>query len=408
MTENRVGSAGQEKSQSCLGQPDTFGQNGRKIMTEKNPLRLLEQFGQSVWLDYIRRQMITSGELKRLIDEDGVKGITSNPAIFEKAIAGSQDYDEAIRALVRDNKGVVEIYHDLTVADVQMAADAFRPLYDRLDGRDGFVSLEVNPHLARDTEGTISEARQLWQAVDRPNLLIKVPGTAEGLPAITRLIGEGINVNVTLLFGLPRYEQVAAAYIAGLEARLAQGGSLKQVASVASFFLSRIDVLLDPVLEKMAALGGDRAGKAKDLVGEVAIACAKMAYSIYQRLFGSDRFKALAAQGAQTQRVLWASTSTKNPAYPDVKYVEPLIGPDTINTLPPETLEAYRDHGDPAPRLTEGLDRAAAILQRLPKPELYIDLNQVSQRLEDEGIDKFNKPYDSLLKTLEAKRQAVK
>ena len=376
-------------------------------MTEKNPLRRLEQFGQSIWLDYIRRQMITSGELQKLIDEDGLKGITSNPAIFEKAIAGSTDYDEAIRGLVRQNKSVLEIYHDLTVADVQMAADAFRPLYDQLDGKDGFVSLEVNPHLARDTEGTIREARQLWQDVNRPNLLIKVPGTVEGLPAITRLISEGINVNVTLLFGLTRYEQVAEAYIAGLEARLAQGGSLARVASVASFFLSRIDVLLDPILEKMASLGGDRAEKAHDLVGEVAIACAKMAYAIYQRLFSTDRFKALAAQGARTQRVLWASTSTKNPAYPDVKYVEPLIGPDTINTLPPETLEAYRDHGDPAPRLTEGLDRTAEILERLPKPELYIDLNQVAQRLEDEGIDKFNKPYDSLLKTLEAKRQAM-
>jgi transaldolase len=376
-------------------------------MSGTNPLRRLEQFGQSVWLDYIRRRMITSGELQRLIDEDGLKGITSNPAIFEKAIAGSNDYDEAIRALVRENKSVPEIYHELTVADVQMAADVFRPLYERLDGRDGFVSLEVNPHLARDTEGTVAEARQLWEAVNRPNILIKVPGTQEGLPAITRLISEGINVNVTLLFGLPRYEQVAEAYIAGLEARLAKGGSLPRLASVASFFLSRIDVLLDPILEKMATSGGDRGEKAQDIVGEVAIACAKMAYAIYKQLFAGQRFKNLAAQGARSQRVLWASTSTKNPAYPDVKYVEPLIGPDTVNTLPLETLEVYRDHGDPAPRLTEGLDRAAAILESLPKPQLYIDLNQVSQRLEDEGIDKFNKPYDNLMKTLEAKRRAL-
>jgi transaldolase len=376
-------------------------------MTATNPLRRLEQFGQSIWLDYIRRQMITSGELQRLIDDDGVKGITSNPAIFEKAIAGSTDYDEAIRGLVRENQSVLAIYHELTVADIQMAADAFLPLYNQMDGQDGFVSLEVNPHLAQDTEGTIAEARELWQKVNRPNLMIKVPGTKEGLPAITRLIGEGINVNVTLLFGLPRYEEVVAAYLAGLEARLAQGGQLSRVASVASFFLSRIDVLLDPILEKMASLGGDRAEKAQGLVGEVAIACAKMAYAIYQRLYGTERFKILAAQGARTQRLLWASTSTKNPAYPDVKYVEPLIGPDTVNTLPPETLEAYRDHGDPASRLAEGLDRAADILECLPKPSLYIDLNQVSQRLEDEGIDKFNQPYDSLLKTLEAKRQAL-
>ena len=378
---------------------------GGKTVTEKNPLRRLEQFGQSIWLDYIQRQMITSGELQSLIDEDGLKGITSNPAIFEKAIAGSQDYDGAIRDLVRRNKSVIDIYHDLTVADVQMAADAFRPLYDKLDGGDGFVSLEVNPHLARDTEGTVAEARQLWQAVGRPNLLIKVPGTPEGLPAITRLISAGINVNVTLLFGLTRYEQVAEAYLAGLEARLAQGESLRHVASVASFFLSRIDVLVDPVLERMAAAEGPNAQTAKNLRGEVAIACAKLAYAIYRRISGSERFKNLAAQGARSQRVLWASTSTKNPDYPDVKYVEPLIGPETINTLPPETLEAYRDHGDPASRLEEGLDRAAAVLQRLP--ELHIDLTQVTQQLEDEGIEKFNKPYDSLLKTLEAKRRAM-
>jgi transaldolase len=374
-------------------------------MNERNPLRRLEQFGQSIWLDYIRRRMITSGELQRLIDEDGLKGITSNPAIFEKAIAKSQDYDEAMRAMVRQNKSVTEIYHDITVADVQMAADKFLPLYNKLDGRDGFVSLEVNPHLARDTDGTISEARQLWQAVSRPNVLIKVPATLEGLPAITRLISEGINVNITLLFGLPRYEQVAEAYLAGLEARLAKGESVQRLASVASFFLSRIDVLVDPILEKMAAAGGPQAQTAKSLRGEVAIASAKLAYIIYRRVFSTERFKNLAAKGARTQRVLWASTSTKNPDYSDVKYVEPLIGPDTINTMPPETLEAYRDHGNPAPRLEEGVDQATAVLQRLP--ELHIDINQVTQQLEDEGIDKFNKPYDSLLKTLEDKRQEM-
>lgn len=278
-------------------------------MTGTNPLRRLEQFGQSVWLDYIRRQMITSGELQRLIDEDGLKGITSNPAIFEKAIAGSRDYDEAIRTLVQENKSVPEIYHELTVADVQMAADAFRPLYDRLDGKDGFVSLEVNPHLARDTEGTVAEARQLWEAVNRPNILIKVPGTQEGLPAITRLISEGINVNVTLLFGLTRYEQVAEAYLAGLEALLAKGGSLSRVASVASFFLSRIDVLLDPILEKMATSGGDRGEKAREVVGEVAIACAKMAYAIYQRLFAGQRFPP-SSSGVLSRKFFLAHTAS--------------------------------------------------------------------------------------------------
>jgi transaldolase len=375
-------------------------------MTANNPLLRLAEFGQSIWLDYIRRQMLTSGKLKRLIDDDGLKGMTSNPAIFEKAIANSQDYDETIRKLVGQNKSVLDIYHDLTVEDVQMAADIFRPLYDRMDGKDGYVSLEVNPHLARNTEGTISEARQLWADVKRPNIMIKVPGTPEGLPAITTLIGEGINVNVTLLFGLPRYEKVAEAYIAGLEERLAKGHSLTRVASVASFFLSRIDVLVDPTFERMMDSGGPQASAAKDLHGEVAIASAKQAYVIYKRVFGTERFRALIVKGARPQRVLWASTSTKNPDYSDVKYVEPLIGPDTVNTLPPETLEAYRDHGNPASRLEEDVDHAAAVLQRLP--ELHIDINQVTQQLEDEGIEKFNKPYDSLLKTLEAKSQEVK
>jgi transaldolase len=371
----------------------------------KNPLRKLEEYGQSIWLDYIRRQLITSGQLKQLIEEDGLKGVTSNPAIFEKAIAGSDDYDEAIRTLARQNKSVEDIYQAITVEDIQGAADVFAPVYDRLDGKDGFISLEVNPHLARDPDGTIAEARKLWKIANRPNVLIKVPGTPEGLPAITQLISEGINVNVTLLFGLPRYEEVAEAYIAGLEARAAKGESLTRVASVASFFLSRIDVLADPKLEKYMQQGGDRATAAKNVRGEVAIASAKMAYHIYKRIFSEDRFQALAAKGARPQRVLWASTSTKNPEYSDVKYVEPLIGPDTVNTVPMETLEAYRDHGDPAPRLEEGLDHAASILQRLP--ELGIDINQVTQQLEDEGIEKFNKPYDSLMDTLASKRREI-
>ena len=371
----------------------------------ENPLVKLGTFGQSIWLDYIRRQMIESGELKKLIDADGLKGVTSNPSIFQKAIAGSTDYDQAIRTLARAGKSVQEIYETLTVEDVGQAADVFRPLYDKVDGTDGFVSLEVNPHLARDTDGTIAEARHLWQALNRPNVLIKVPATKEGLPAIRQLISEGINVNVTLLFGLPRYREVAEAYIAGLEARAAQGRPLNRVASVASFFLSRIDVLLDPRLEKMAAAGGPQSQKARDLIGQVAIASAKEAYRIYQEIFGSPRFQKLAAPGARLQRLLWASTSTKNPAYPDLKYVEPLIGADTINTLPPETLEAYRDHGDPAARLTEAVDRAASYLQRLP--ELGIDLDQATQQLEDEGVEKFNQPFDSLMATLETKRREV-
>ena len=371
----------------------------------KNPLQKLEDFGQSPWLDFIRRHLITSGELQRLIDEDGLKGVTSNPAIFDKAIEGSDDYDEAIRALANQNKSVEEIYQNITVEDIQWAADVFYPLYEKVDGKDGYVSLEVNPHLARDTDGTLAEARRLWKTAGRPNIFIKVPATKEGLPAIQQLLSEGINVNVTLLFGLPRYEEVAEAYIAGLEERAKKGEPIARVASVASFFLSRIDVLVDPRLEKMMAGGGDQATAAKNLHGQVAVASAKMAYHHYKRIFGQDRFKALADKGARPQRVLWASTSTKNPDYSDIKYVEPLIGPNTVNTMPMETLEAYRDHGNPAPRLEEGVDEAAAVLQRLP--ELGIDLKQVTQQLVEEGIEKFNKPFDSLLNTLDKKRRQV-
>jgi len=370
---------------------------------KSNPLLKLSTFGQSIWLDYIRRQMIDSGELQKLIDDDGLKGVTSNPAIFEKAIAGNRDYDDAIRTLARAGQSVADIYQGLTVEDVQRAADLFRPLYEKVAGKDGFVSLEVNPHLAHDTQGAIAEARRLWQALGRPNVLIKVPATKAGLPAIRQLIGEGINVNVTLLFGLPRYREVAGAYIAGLEDRAAQGQPLDRMASVASFFLSRIDVLLDPQLEAMAAAGGPEAPAARELVGQVAIASAKVAYTIYREIFGGERFQKLARQGARPQRLLWASTSTKNPAYPDVKYVEPLIGPNTVNTLPVETLEAYRDHGDPAPRLTDDVDRAASYLQRLP--ELGLDLNHATQQLEDEGVEKFSQPFDSLMGTLEGKRR---
>ena len=370
----------------------------------ENPLVKLGTFGQSVWLDYIRRQMIESGELKKLIDEDGLKGVTSNPSIFQKAIAGSTDYDEAIRNLVQAGKSVQQIYETLTVEDVGQAADVFRPLYDRVDGKDGFVSLEVNPHLARDTDGTLAEARRLWQALNRPNVFIKIPATKEGLPAIRQLISEGINVNVTLLFGLPRYPEVAEAYLAGLEARAAQGQPLAGVTSVASFFLSRIDVLIDPLLEKMAAAGGSQAESAGTLCGQIAIASAKAAYAIFQEIFG-PRFRKLAEREATPQRLLWASTGTKNPAFSDVKYVEALIGPHTINTVPLETLEAYRDHGNPAARLTEAVDRAASGLSRLSK--LGIDLDQATQQLEDEGVEKFNQPFDSLMATLEAKRREV-
>jgi transaldolase len=371
----------------------------------ENPLLKLQSFGQSIWLDFLSRALLASGQLKRLIGEDGLRGVTSNPAIFEKAIAGSSEYDDDVRTLARQGKSTAEIYEALTVADVQAAADLFRPVYDRLDGRDGFVSLEVSPHLAYNTEGTIAEARHLWSRLGRPNVFIKVPATKPGLPAIRRLISEGVNVNVTLLFGLPRYREVAEAYIAGLEDRAARGLPLDRVASVASFFLSRIDVLLDPVLERIAQEGGTKGEIARGLIGEVAIASAKVAYQIYQEIYRGERFQRLVRQGARTQRLLWASTSTKNPAYSDVKYVEPLIGPDTINTMPLETLNAYRDHGNPAPRLEEGVAHAYRVLEQLA--QVGIDLDQATQQLEEEGVHKFVVPFDNLMALLESKRTAV-
>jgi transaldolase/glucose-6-phosphate isomerase len=370
-----------------------------------NPLLKLHTYGQSIWLDFLRRSLYTSGELQQMIHEDGLRGMTSNPAIFDKSIAGSHDYDEAISALALEGRGAREIYETLTVEDVQHAADVFRPVYDESDGRDGFVSLEVSPHLAHDTDATIEQARQLWAKLDRPNVMIKVPATAEGLPAIQQLISEGINVNVTLLFGLPRYRKVVDAYIGGLEARVKQGEPLARVASVASFFLSRIDVLVDPKLEKLMQQGDPKAEIAEELHGQVAIASAKVAYQIFDEIFGGERFQALVSQGARPQRLLWASTSTKDPAYSDVKYVEALIGPQTVNTVPMETLNAYRDHGDPAPRLEEGADRARRDLERLP--EVDIDLDQVTQQLEDEGVQKFIDPFDDLMDTLEKERAAA-
>jgi len=367
-----------------------------------NPLLKIQEFGQSIWLDYIRRSMITSGEMKRLIEKDGLRGVTSNPSIFDKVIAGSDDYDTTIHALAMEDKGVGDIYHALTVEDIRMTADVFRDLFDRSGGENGFVSLEVNPHLAYDAQGTVIEARELWQTLDRPNVFIKVPGTREGLSAIRQLISDGINVNVTLLFGLPRYKEVADAYISGLEDRIKNDLPLDGIRSVASFFLSRIDVLVDSKLKEIINNGGAKGKIAEQLYGQAAIASAKEAYQIYKEVFQQDRFKTLAEKGARPQRVLWASTSTKNPDYSDVKYVEALVGPETINTLPRETLDAYRDHGDPEERLEEGLDETRQMLSLLS--EVGIDIDQVTQQLEEEGVEKFNKPYDSLMKTLEEKR----
>jgi transaldolase/glucose-6-phosphate isomerase len=370
-----------------------------------NLLIKVDQIGQSIWLDFIRRGMIESGELQHMIEEDGLKGITSNPSIFEKAIAGSHDYDEAIRTLALEGADVTQIYDALTIEDIRRAADLFRPVYERTNGADGFVSLEVSPHLAKDMQDTVLEARRLWEELDRPNVMIKVPGTRVSLTAIRELIREGINVNVTLLFSLDRYRQVAKAYLTGLEDRKEAGLPLDTVASVASFFLSRIDVLVDPMLEEQMRGNGEQAAIAKELHGQIAISSAKVAYQIWKEIFSSSEFKALRKLGARPQRLLWASTSTKNPNYSDVKYVEELLGPNTVNTLPISTLNAYRDHGDPKPRLEEDINLAFSNLAHLEKTG--INLQKITDQLEKEGVDKFIKPYDQLMKALEVKRQAT-
>ena len=377
------------------------GENAAARTVSSNPLKALTALGQSVWLDYIQRELISSGELRHLIEEDGLTGITSNPSIFQKAIAGSDDYDQDIRAMALEGQSVKEIYDALSVKDVQSAAEELHSVYVSTDGHDGYISLEVNPHAAHDTEATVAEAHRLWTAVNRPNVLIKVPATTEGLPAIQRLISEGINVNVTLLFGLSRYRQVVEAYLAGIAARAARGLPVKPVASVASFFVSRIDALLDPELEIRTAKDSDKEALARSLRGKVAIASAKLAYQIYHEIFGGQRFKRLADRGARHQRLLWASTSTKNPAYSDVKYIEGLIGPNTVNTLPMETLRAYRGHGEPRILLEDEIEEARSVLERLHK--LGININQTAQQLEDQGVDKFNQAFDELIAALAEK-----
>lgn len=363
-----------------------------------NKVKQIHDFGQSIWLDFIDRKFIKSGELKKLIDEDGIRGITSNPAIFEKAISASSEYDEQIAELNAQGKRNDEIFYALAIDDITAAADLFKPLFEEeVAGADGYVSLEVSPFLARDTEGTIKQAMDLWQKVDRKNVMIKIPGTAEGLPAIRKCISEGININVTLLFGLPRYEEVTEAYISGLEDRVNAGQSIDKIASVASFFLSRIDVLIDPLVQEKGF---------NELKGEIAIASAKKAYQIYKRVFGSDRFKKLEEKGARPQRLLWASTGTKDPAVSDVKYVEALIGPDTVDTIPMETLEAYRDHGNPEDRLEQDVTKATRTMEKLK--EIGINIDELTQKLEDEGIEKFNKPYEKLLKAIDDQKNKTK
>ncbi len=370
-----------------------------------NPCKELLKYGQSIWLDYIRRNLITSGELKRLIEEDGVRGMTSNPAIFEKAIVGSTDYTDFLESLNnRPELDAKRRYELLAIRDIQDAADLLKPVYEASNWRDGYVSLEVSPHLARDTQGTVEEARRLWQEVGRPNVMIKVPGTAEGIPAIEQLISEGINVNVTLLFSQDVYEQAALAYIAGLEKYAGTGGDLRHMASVASFFISRIDTLVDSLLnEKLKSASDGQQTLCKSLLGKVAIANGKLAYQRYLRLFSGSRWEPLAKNGAQTQRVLWASTSTKNPAYRDVVYVEELIGKDTVNTVPPNTLEAFREHGKLRESLTEDVDGAKNTMADLDKAGVSIKV--VTDKLTDDAIKLFADPFDKLLAAIEKTRK---
>ena len=361
---------------------------------EKNRVKQIKDLGQSIWLDFFDRKIMNNGDLKKMIEVDGIRGVTSNPAIFEKAISSSSDYNDDITSLSQQKNSNDDIFYGLAVKDIQRAADFFKAVYNESNGEDGFVSLEVSPHLARNTEGTIKQAMELWKAVDRKNVMIKIPGTAEGLPAIRKCISEGININVTLLFGLPRYREVAEAYISGLEDRLKSNRPVNVVASVASFFLSRIDVMIDPMLDEKGL---------NSLKGEVAIASAKKAYQIYKEVFLGKRFKMLEEKGAKRQRVLWASTSSKNPSFSDTKYVDALIGPETINTVPLETLDAFRDHGKPANLLEEGLDKATNVLVQLKEKGINIDT--ITQKLEDEGIEKFNKPYDKLLDAIEKQKK---
>jgi transaldolase/glucose-6-phosphate isomerase len=367
-----------------------------------NPLQELLKYGQSVWLDYIRRNLITSGELKRLIDEDGLRGMTSNPSIFEKAIAGSTDYTDFLNSLRgRHDLDAKARYEMLAIRDIQDATDLMRPVYDSANRKDGFVSLEVSPYLANDTEGTIAEARRLWKTVNRENVMIKVPGTPAGLTAIKQLIGEGININVTLLFSQQVYEEVAEAYIAGLEQYSKSGGGLGHVASVASFFISRIDTLIDSIATEKLKNTNDPTQQSmlKSILGKVAIANGKLTYQSYLKIFSAPRWDALAKKGAQTQRVLWASTSTKNPNYSDVLYVEELIGRDTVDTIPPATFDAFRDHGKVRNSLTEGIDEARKTMETLSKAG--ISMKEVTDKLTKDGVKLFADAFDQLLAAVE-------
>ena len=371
-----------------------------------NPCKELLEHGQSVWLDFIRRSLLTGGELEKLIRDDGLRGMTSNPAIFEKAIADSDDYDAAFAALAPQRLDAKTCFEQLAIEDIRMAADRLRPVYDQSKRRDGYVSLEVSPYLANETRPTIEEARRLWKAVDRPNLMIKVPGTEAGLPAITTLIADGVNVNVTLLFSQDVYARVAEAFIAGLEKRTASEGDISTIASVASFFISRIDSSVDKQLASKIQATADAAAKEQleKLIGKTAIANGKQTYQRYLKIFSGARWEALAHKGAQTQRVLWASTSTKNPKFSDVLYVEELIGRDTVNTIPPQTLDAFRDHGKVRDTLIENIAEADAVMRAVAAAGISIE--KATADLVVDGVRLFAEAFDKLLAAIERKAKA--
>ncbi|MBI2779361.1 MAG: transaldolase [Gammaproteobacteria bacterium] len=373
-----------------------------------NPLVDLQNYGQSPWYDNIQRAMLRSGELERMIREDGLKGVTSNPTIFEKAINGSNDYDDALAHLLAQNpaQSSRDLFYSLAIEDIQQAADLLRPVYDKTGGCDGMISLEVSPDLAHDTASSVAEARRLAARVNRPNLMIKVPATREGLPAVTALITDGINVNVTLLFSVLRYEEVIEAYISGLEQALQNGKPLNRIASVASFFVSRVDALVDKLLdEKIKTATPEQQALLKEAQGKAAIANAKIAYQSYERLFATPRFAKLREAGAHAQRLLWASTGVKNPNYSDVMYIDTLIGPDTVNTIPPATYKAFKEHGKTASTLQEGVADAHVSITLLTK--LGIDMDAVTQQLEDEGVESFISSFKTLLDAIETKAAAM-
>jgi transaldolase len=371
-----------------------------------NPLVELQQQGQSVWLDYIRRKALLSGDVRQLIEKDGLRGMTANPAIFQAAIAAGDDYDGTIEKMVKAGAEPVAIYEQLAVEDIQEACDQFRALYDSTDGLDGYVSLEVSPLLAHNTEGTLEEARRLWSWVSRPNLMIKVPGTEAGVPAIETLLAEGINVNVTLLFAIDAYDAVAWAYVRALERRVAEGKPVDKIASVASFFVSRVDVMIDPMLDKKAAtVEGAEKTKLEGLRGKAAIANARLAYQSFKNIFGDARFAPLKAKGARVQRPLWASTSVKNPAYSDLLYADSLIGPDTVDTMPRDTLEAFRDHGTVKNTVEDDIAGAKQALADLES--VGVSIKAVTDKLEQEGVEKFEQAFDALIKGIVEKRSAL-